>query len=187
MSSKGGSATLADAMKAIGDVIAPGAKLGLGLLESIKLPSRTCGCGCEIPPPCWAPQPLGDFESEACPGNNALLRVTITNCGMTSRKFKVVPTNAAVKAEPASLTLGPLEEGVVALTLAVPAGATKGQTQKSLVWIHGCKDHYLRWTVVAAEAGVSCCAGEVELEDCPDLIHHWYDHFYCERPCPNRD
>jgi hypothetical protein len=106
---------------------------------------------------------------------------------MTKRTIKVAGTNAAVKAEPASLALGPLEEGVVTLSLAVPAGATKGQTQKSLVWVHGCKDHYFRWTVVAVEAGVVCCAGEVDVEDCPDLIHHWYDHFYCQRPCPNRD
>jgi hypothetical protein len=21
------------------------------------------------------------------------------------------------------------------------------------------------------------------VEDCPDLLHHWYDHFYCNRPC----
>jgi hypothetical protein len=187
MSSKGGSATLADAVKAIGDVIAPGAKIGLGLLESIRLPSRNCGCGCEIPPPCWAPQPLGDVESEACPGNNGVLRLVITNCGMTTRAIKVTATNAAVNVEPAALTLGPQEEGVVALTLAVPAGATTGQTQKSLVWIHGCKEHFLRWTVVAAEAGVSCSPDDVELEDCPDLIHHWYDHFYCQRPCLSRD
>jgi hypothetical protein len=32
-----------------------------------------------------------------------------------------------------------------------------------------------------------CADTEVEIEDCPDLIHHWYDHFYCERPCPSRD
>lgn len=187
MSSKGASVSLADALKAIGEVVAPGAKLGLGLLESVRLPSRTSGCACEIPPPCWAPQPLGDVESEACPGNDALLRLMITNCGMTSRTIKVTATNGAVKVEPASVTLGPLEDGVVTLSLAVPTGATKGQTQKSLVWIHGCKEHYLRWTVVAAEAGVSCCACEVELEDCPDLIHHWYDHFYCQRPCLSRD
>jgi len=24
---------------------------------------------------------------------------------------------------------------------------------------------------------------DIEIEDCPDLIHHWYDHFYCPRPC----
>ena len=30
-------------------------------------------------------------------------------------------------------------------------------------------------------------ASELTVEDCPDLVHHWYDHFYCPRPCPNRD
>jgi hypothetical protein len=30
--------------------------------------------------------------------------------------------------------------------------------------------------------GASC--PEVEVDDCPDNIHHWYDHFYCERGCP---
>jgi hypothetical protein len=187
MSSKAGSATLADAAKAVGDLIAPGAKRGMELLGSIRLPSRSCGCGCDIPPPCWMPQPLGEFTTEACPGNKGLLRLTITNCGVTGRTIKVSATNAAVKVEPASLTLGPLEEGLITLSLEVPSGATKGQTQKSIVWIHGCMEHFLRWTVVVAASGVSCCATEVELEDCPDLIHHWYDHFYCQRPCPNRD
>jgi hypothetical protein len=187
MSSKGGGATLADAAKAVGDLIAPGAKLGLDLLGSIRLPSPSRGCGCEIPPPCWAPQPLGDFTTDACPGDKAVLRLTITNCGLTGRTIKVSATNKAVKVEPASLPLGPMGDGLVALSLEVPVGATKGQTQKSLVWIHGCQEHYLRWTVEVASLGVSCCATEIELEDCPDLIHHWYDHFYCDRPCPNQD
>lgn len=186
MSSKS-PATLADAAKAVGDLIAPAARRSLELLGSVSLPSRDTGCGCEIPPPCWAPQPLGEPTTEACPGNKALLRLTITNCGLTGRTIKVSATNAAVEVEPASLTLGPMEEGLVAVSLAVPAGATKGQTQKSLVWIRGCKDYFIRWTVVTAASGVSCCATELELEDCPDLIHHWYDHFYCQRPCPNRD
>jgi hypothetical protein len=186
MSSKS-PATLADAAKAVGDLVAPAARRSLELLGSVSLPSRDAGCGCEIPPPCWAPQPLGEPTTEACPGNKALLRLTITNCGLTGRTIKVSATNAAVEVEPASLTLGPMEEGLVAVSLAVPAGATKGQTQKSLVWIRGCKDYFIRWTVVTAASGVSCCATELELEDCPDLIHHWYDHFYCQRPCPNRD
>jgi hypothetical protein len=186
MSSKS-PATLADAAKAVGDLIAPAARRSLELLGSVSLPSRDAGCGCEIPPPCWAPQPLGEPTTEACPGNKALLRLTITNCGLTGRTIKVSATNAAVEVEPASLTLGPMEEGLVAVSLAVPAGATKGQTQKSLVWIRGCKDYFIRWTVVTAASGASCCATELELEDCPDLIHHWYDHFYCQRPCPNRD
>jgi len=178
--------TLADAAKAVGGLIAPGAKLGMELLGSIRLPRRNCGCGCEIPPPCWVPQPLGEFTTEACPGNSGVLRLTVTNCGMVGRTITVSATNAAVKVTPASLTLGPMEEGLVVLSLDVPAAASKGQTQKSLVWIHGCKEYFLRWTVVVAASGVSCCATDVELEDCPDLIHHWYDHFYCQRPCPNR-
>jgi hypothetical protein len=186
MSTKSDSPTLADAAKAITDLIAPGAKKGMELLGSIKLPSRGCSCGCEIPPPCWMPQPLGDFTSEACPGSKAVLRLAITNCGMTKRTITVSATNAAVKVEPASLPLGPMEDGVIVVSWDVPAGATKGQTQKSIVWIHGCNEHFLRWTVEVAASGATCAATEVELEDCPDLIHHWYDHFYCERPCRNR-
>ena len=188
MSEKSGTATLADAAKAVGDLLGPAAKSGLDLLGQIKLPSlgSSSGCGCEIPPPCWMPQPLGEYTNEACPGSKAVLTLAITNCGIEGRTVKVVATNKAVKVEPASLTLGPLEEGVVTLSLDVPAGATKGQTQKSLVWVHGCKTHYLRWTVEVASSGVTCAATEVEVDDCPDLIHHWYDHFYCERPCPHR-
>lgn len=188
MSEKSGSATLADAAKAVGGLLGPAAKTGLDLLGSVKLPSlgSSSGCGCEIPPPCWMPQPLGEHTSDACPGSKAVLTLMITNCGIEGRTIKVVATNKAVQVAPASLGLGPLEEGVVTLSLEVPAGATKGQTQKSLVWIHGCKEHYLRWTVEVAASGVMCSATEVEVEDCPDLIHHWYDHFYCERPCPNR-
>lgn len=187
MSPKQGATTLADAAKAVGDLLAPGAKRGMELLGSIALPSPKCGCGCEIPPPCWEPQPLGEFTSEACPGSKGLLRITITNCGMSGRTIKVSATNAVVKVAPVSLTLGPLEEGVVMLSIDMPAGALKGQTQKSLVWIHGCKTHYLRWTVVVAEKGADCGPTDVEVEDCPDPVHHWYDHFYCQRPCPNRD
>jgi hypothetical protein len=64
----------------------------------------------------------------------------------------------------------------------VPADAATGQEYEVLLWVRGCQNHYLRWTLKVANRGASCCH-EVEVEDCPDLIHHWYDHFYCERPC----
>src|SRR5262245_36011443 len=112
MSSKSGGATLADAAKAVGEMIAPSARRGLDLLGSIRLPSRGSGCCCEIPPPCWAPQPLGDVTTDACPGDKAVLRLTITNCGLTPRTIKVTATNKAVQIAPASLTLGPMEDGL---------------------------------------------------------------------------
>ena len=75
MSEKSGTATLADAAKAVGDLLGPAAKTGLDLLGQVKLPSlgSSSGCGCEIPPPCWMPQPLGEYTSEACPGSKAVL------------------------------------------------------------------------------------------------------------------
>jgi hypothetical protein len=186
VSSRSGPATLADAARAVGELIAPAARRSMELLGAISLPTRS-GCGCEIPAPCWAPQPLGDVTTRACPGSKGVLRLAITNCGMTRRTIRVVATNAAVQVEPGTLALGPMEDGVVTLSLEVPAGAAQGQTQKSIVWIHGCRNHFLRWTVVVADPGVSCSASEIAVEDCPDLVHHWYDHFYCQRPCPNRD
>jgi hypothetical protein len=53
------------------------------------------------------------------------------------------------------------------------------------VWIHGCVEHAVRWTVrVAGRGGDSC--NELDIDDCPDYVHHWYDHFYCARPCGHR-
>ena len=127
-------------------------------------------------------------ESEACPGNKALLRLTITNCGMTARTIKVTATNAAVTVEPASLNLGPMEEGEVNALARCSGGSDEGpdaeeprldpRLQGALPPLDGRGCGRLG-QVLATDA--------VEVEDCPDLIHHWYDHFYCQRPCLNRD
>jgi hypothetical protein len=71
------------------------------------------------------------------------------------------------------------------LSLEVPASAEVGERQKSVVWVRGCNTHYLRWTVEVARRGASRCR-DVDIDDCPDLVHHWYDHFYCDRPCPHQ-
>jgi hypothetical protein len=70
----------------------------------------------------------------------------------------------------------------VVLSFEVPATDSDGHTRKLIVWIDGCQRHYLRWTIVSTCAAQDCCA-EVAVEDGPDLIHHWYDHFYCQRDC----
>ena len=68
------------------------------------------------------------------------------------------------------------------LSLEVPAGAPEGESQKIPVWVRGCKTYVLRWTVETTCTWESCCQ-DVRIEDCPDLVHHWYDHFYCDRGC----
>lgn len=186
MSSDTSSMSLADAAKAVGELLEQGTKVGMGLLESIKLPLPSkSGCSCEIPPPCWAPQPAGEIETRACPGNKAVLRLQITNCGALKRKISVDATNKAVTVQPASLTVEPFEEETFVLSLDISATANKGEEHKTIVWVHGCYLHYVRWTVEVTDKHGSC-VDNVDIEDCPDLIHHWYDHFYCDRPCLHR-
>lgn len=143
-------------------------------------------CSCRIPPPCWAPQPLGAFTSHVCPGATATLRICVTNCGFTRRAVRIdVPNESGIKVTPPGFTLEQLERECAILSIAVPAEAADGLEKEYLVWVRGCKNHYLRWKVtVSARGGCSC--HEIDVEDCPDLVHHWYDHFYCRRPCTNR-
>jgi hypothetical protein len=177
------SPTLADAAKGFAGLIGQGARLGMDLLGSVQMPSapRTGGT-CEIPPPCWAPQPLGLVTTRACPGTKAVVRLDITNTDMVGRTIKVTTTDAAVTVTPPALALGPLEEGLVVLSFEVPVTDGDGQTRKLIVWVDGCQRHYLRWTIVSTCQAQDCCA-EVAVEDGPDLVHHWYDHFYCQRDC----
>ncbi|MCI0390637.1 MAG: hypothetical protein MOB07_17970 [Acidobacteria bacterium] len=145
------------------------------------------GCGCDIPPPCWAPQPIGEVVSHACPGATATIRLRVTNCGAARRVITIEAAGQTpgVKIDPPTLALGPMERGVVSVSVSLPADAAQCQDQEVLLWVRGCQQHFLRWTVRVSSRGASCCH-EVDVEDCPDLIHHWYDHFYCERPCPPR-
>ena len=190
-----------DPLKGIGDVLTDllgtQVRLGVQLMESLvdrpagmlmdamkRGVSATQGC-CEIPDPCWVPQSLGELVSHTCPGAIATVRFLITNCDMVPRTITAKATNDAagkVKIEPASLPLRPQQRGFITASLEVPADAHDCQEFETLIWLIGCKAYYLRWTIKAGKRGCDCCH-EVEVADCPDLIHHWYDHFYCWRPC----
>src|SRR5262249_13327027 len=144
---------------------------------------RSCGCGCEIPRACWLPDFVGEVESSACGGTHATLRVRVTNCGATRRVVYVASKAPHVTIAHHQLSLDPLERGVAVASLAVPATARRGEAFESLVWVHGCRDHAVRLTVVVDDAVRHSCP-DVDVDDCPDTVHHWYDHFYCEHPCP---
>lgn len=148
------------------------------------------GCDtCEVPPPCWEPQPLGQVTSFVAPGGQATVRFRVTNCGFVGRtiSFDANKSVSDVTFSPSSLVLGPLERGVVPASLKMPAEAKPGAEQELILIVRGCKIYYLRWVIKVADCGVNMC-NEVEVNDCPDMIHHWYDHFYCHRHCrENRD
>lgn len=148
--------------------------------------SQSC---CDIPPPCWMPVALSEIKSNTCPDASTVVRLLITNCDRVSRTVTVSAAGEAaglVNLNPTTLVLGPKERGHVSAILKVPSEAAGCQEYEIILWIRGCKEHYLRWTVTVGNRGGNCCH-EVEVEDCPDLIHHWYDHFYCVRPCIHND
>ena len=148
-------------------------------LKTLNLPGLG-GC-CKIPPPCWVPSELSSVSSHVCSGATATLRFRITNCGMDARTITVEADQGA-DVNPVSLQLGPFKRGWVTVSFAVPPTSNNGDSVEILVFVRGCRSYYLRWTVLTSRRGCACCH-EVDLDDCPELVHHWYDHFYCQRPC----
>jgi hypothetical protein len=118
------------------------------------------------------------------PGGQATVRFRVTNCGFAGRtiSFDTLKSGFDVTFDPPSLMLGPLERGLVSASLKMPAEAKLGAEQELILIVRGCKIYYLRWVIKVADCGVNMC-NEVEVNDCPDMIHHWYDHFYCHRHC----
>jgi len=77
-----------------------------------------------------------------------------------------------------------MQRGTVEVCLRIPEGTASGERFDALVWVDGCRQHFLRWVVSVGGAGIDT-SHEIAIADCPDYRHHWYDHFYCPRPCPS--
>jgi hypothetical protein len=145
---------------------------------------KTKSC-CDIPEPCWMPKHLGDITCGVCAGSSGTIRFRVTNENIRPQAVTGMasgPDAAQVKFTPPTLNLGPKERGVIAATFTLPANAKDGESREAILWIRGCRDYYLRWTITAGKKGQDCCE-EIEICDGPDNILHWYDHFYCPRPC----
>jgi hypothetical protein len=202
-----GTPSLNDSLKALANLVKQGTQVGIDIFDSLTGSDPSCiigdaskvlsryaraieRCDCEIPPPCWMPRPLGDVCSRGSAGNVATVRFIITNCAMAIRQVAVFTTTkgAAVTITPTPITLGPMERGVIKASYTFPASVKPGEVGEILLWVRGCRLYFLRWELkVAQKCGDT--ATDVQVKDCPDLIHHWYDHFYCPRPCtiPQRE
>lgn len=165
-------------------------------LDTIETMSRTLaannslltGAGsscCDIPPPCWMPRHIGDFHSAACPCGTALLRVHVKNCQPRSERIDIAVKSEQeleVKIVPESATVGPMQSKTFTLAVTIPEDVCPNDIFDLVVWVAGCNDYYGHWRVRVADGASGSCQ-EVHVEDCPDYVHHWYDHFYCARPC----
>lgn len=140
---------------------------------------------CDIPPACWMPKCFGQFESRACPFGTALLRVHVNNCQPTSSDIRIAVKNHGdleVDITPRTATLGAMECKWFTVAVTIPEDVCKGEIYELIVWVAGCNEHYARWNIQVADGASGTCI-DTEIKDCPDYVHHWYDHFYCARPC----
>jgi hypothetical protein len=187
-------------LKALAQMMEAGAKAGIDILKSLygsapealgglaNLASNQYGgggcCSCEIPPPCWMPRQLCEVVSYGKAGNASSITLVITNESMAHRVISVMTTTSitGLVFSANSLTLGPMERGEIEVTYTIPTTIKSGPGTEILLWIQGCKLHFLRWTIklgpISADTNYEVC-----VNDGPENVHHWYDHFYCPRPC----
>ncbi len=138
---------------------------------------------CEVPPPCWMPRRLADCTSHVGPCDTACIRVVVANCDRAAHAVQVrLEGDEGATVTPSSANLGPMQRATFEVCRKIPQETESGSRFESLVWIDGCRQHVLRWTVSVGTAGFDSCH-EVAVDDCPDYRHHWYDHFYCLRSC----
>jgi hypothetical protein len=85
---------------------------------------------------------------------------------------------------PTTLILDAMERATILVTVQAPKTAQLGQHFSGPLIVRGCLDHFARVDITIADcAGSNCC--DIDVADCQDQVHHWYDHFYCARPCRN--
>jgi hypothetical protein len=140
---------------------------------------------CYVPPPCWMPRSLGECVSYVSNCSTAKVRIVVTNCDRVARTVQVrIDGAGGITVTPPSQSLNPMARATFDVSLAIPEGTDSGKQFDALIWVDGCNQHYLRWTVIVGSAAFDSCH-QVRVDDCPDYRHHWYDHFYCVRACRN--
>jgi hypothetical protein len=162
-------------------ILGDGGQGVLGALSGLRMPQLATCCG-DIPEPCWMPLALGEVNCRLCPGTSGVVRLVVTNQDYRAHNYVIQAAGkdaAHIAVSPAQVTLGPKERLTVTATFTAPQQAG---THDALIWVRGCRDHYLRWTVTVGDKADACCF-EVVVDDTPDYVVHWYDHFYCEKPC----
>ncbi len=152
-----------------------------------RMGRRAGGC-CTIPEPCWMPRDLGRCVSHVGSCSSACIELDIVNCDREERTVTVEATGGGaqkVTVDPPSVRLGPKEHATV--RVCVKTGESPAAERiESILWVRGCREHYLRWDVRVGSFGLDSCH-RIEVDDCPDYLHHWYDHFYCRRGCGSHD
>jgi len=146
-------------------------------------PRNSC---CDIPPACWMPIGHGELCCELGVGGHGQIWLHVTNEDYRPHVYTAKaagPDAALFTFSPAQVTLGPKERTVITCTFDLPPSQPTKRLIEAVIWVLGCRNHFVRWRIDTCGKHRHCCH-DVCIEDCPDYIVHWYDHFYCRRPCP---
>ncbi len=184
MTCSGGTALPRAVGGAVSGILAAPAQLAASLAGAL---SGRAAAPCEIPPPCWEPRPAGSCCLELTPGSTGTVRVKVSNCGWHRQMVEITALGKIAGwmiFTPTTLIVGPQEHATFVVRVHVPDEAKPGRSFSAPIIVHGCNDHFARLELTVAECAQRICC-DVEVNDCPDNLHHWYDHFYCPRPCRN--
>lgn len=159
----------------------------LDKLGGMRLPKgHSC---CEVPEPCWMPLGLGEVRCALKPGDKGTVCLVVTNGDFRPHNYQFAATGKSatfVSFSQAAAVLGPKERIAVTATFTVPQERKDEDCRcldhDLLLWVRGCRNHYLRWVIDEVAQSKPCCH-EVQVADDPDYVLHWYDHFYLPRPC----
>jgi|GEM_PF-6285522 len=148
-------------------------------------------CACTVPTPCWLPEDLGDRDVSVEAGTTARLTIRVRNTDGQQQQVTAHVTGSGsqfVMPANASVIVRPFGWGTFTFSVAVPPAAA-GTYVDVQIAVQGCRRHILNWRVDVVE---KCAPGaktdhDIVIRDGADLVHHWYEHFYCRRPCSPRD
>lgn len=148
------------------------------------LSRRSSSCGCDIPAPCWEPRPAGTCCLDLTPGSSGTIRLHVSNCGWSRQVVAITALGKLagwMTLSPTTLILDPQERATILVTVHLPDKVPLGQRFSAPIIIRGCRDHFVRVEITVRDCiGPTC---DIVVDDCADNVHHWYDHFYCPRPC----
>jgi len=167
---------------------AAGGALGKAAKAAKAKPDAKHDC-CHIPEPCWMPVSHGPVKCMLRAGDKGEIRLCVVNEDFQPHSYAIAVKGAdagLVHISSATLTLGPKESGEVHASFAMPASGAKDH-YAVVLWVVGCRAHYVQWDIDLCDPEDKycddCCDHHVSIHDQPDYIVHWYDHFYCARPC----
>ena len=120
-------------------------------------PRRRAGCR----------ERLDEVHTPVCPGNKAVVQLTVTKfSSYTPRTISVKATDPGGRRRACERLAGRARRATIVLSYEVPTTSAEGDERRAIVWVRGCRDYVLPWTVETSCSNADCCR-EVAIDDCP--------------------